>query len=66
MFRASGRELIVNSGDRHVLLSYTNCYGEVRTRLSLGKNAPFTPCPESWVGFLPFGLGPTASQYVRI
>jgi hypothetical protein len=41
MFRASGRELIVNSGDlRHVLLSYTNCYSEVRTCLSLGKNAP--------------------------
>jgi hypothetical protein len=41
MFRASSRGLIVNSGDlRHILLSYMNCYNEVRTHLSLGKDAP--------------------------
>jgi hypothetical protein len=38
MFRASGRGLIVNSGDLHHVL----CYNEVRTHLSLGKDAPIS------------------------
>jgi hypothetical protein len=56
MFRASSRGLIVNSGDlHHVLLSYMNCYNEVRTHLSLGKDAPTSPCSESWADCLPSG-----------
>src|SRR5450756_1120434 len=47
---------------RHVLLSYMKYHNEVRTHLSLDKDAPTSrPVPESWAHSLPSGPGRAAS-----
>src|SRR5450631_1641638 len=46
---------------RHVLLSYMNYYNEVRTHLSLDKDAPTSRPVQSWAHSLPSGPGRAAS-----